>query len=41
LLLSRIEKADRRIGVISIEEGMKWVREELHRRWEERHGDEN
>jgi hypothetical protein len=37
VLMSRIEKADKRIGIISVEECMNSVREEMARRWNERH----
>jgi hypothetical protein len=37
VLMSRIEKADKRIGVISVEECMSRVNRELHEWWAEAH----
>jgi hypothetical protein len=38
LLMSRIEKADKRIGVISLEEGFARVNANLKKQWDTRHG---
>jgi hypothetical protein len=39
LLMSRIEKADKRIGVISVDDCINGVRTELHKKWVARHGE--
>jgi hypothetical protein len=39
ILLTRIEKADKRIGVISVEKCITGAREKMHAKWVKRHSE--